>query len=200
MTAYRLACTIVLTFASAAPTAFADTLLATFSYDSNAPLDAGWQPFISYGDPFARDAIVMNGVTITPVAIQNGLSFDLTGDLPAFSALATNGVNDPMHIGIFTPNGPGHNATATELSLLQTATLYVPGIGSPDFAGYTLTRISILGTGFNTIQSNMNTTTSFSFYGDAVSPAVPIPSVAYTGLASLAGLKLLGRRRHHASH
>jgi len=200
MTAHhRLACTVVLTLAAVAPAAFPETLLATFSQHSNAPIDSEFRPFISFDNP-AGTPIVMNGVTMNKDSVNVGDILNLTGDLPAFSTLANNGVNDPMHIGIFAPNGPGYNATATALGLLQTATLYVPGIGSPDFAGYTLTRITIQATGFSSVQTDMNTTTQFSFYGNPVSPAVPLPSAAYTGFASLISLKLLTRRRHHTSH
>ena len=199
MTAHRLACTIVLTLAAIAPATFAETLLATFSSSGSATIngDARWQPFISYGDPFARDAIVMNGVTITPAAIAGGLSFDLTGDFAAFSALATNDVDDAMSVGVFAPSGVGFDDTASELAFLNAGTLTFPDIGNPDFAGYTLTRISIRGTSYQSPDGiTLNTSTDFSFYGDPASTAtVPLPSVACTGLASLAGLKLLTRRR-----
>ena len=204
MTAHRrLACTIVLTLAAIAPAAFADTLLATFSSSGSATIngDARWQPFISYGNPAVAGAIVMNGVTITPAAVAGGLSFDLTGDFAAISALATNGVDDAMRVGVFAPSGVGFNDTASELAFLNAGTLTFPDIGNPDFAGYTLTRISIRGTSYQTPDGiTLNTSTDFSFYGAPASPAVPLPAAACTGLASLAGLKLLTRSRHQASH
>jgi hypothetical protein len=124
----------------------------------------------------------MNNATITPITIATGTSFDLAGNLAAFSALATNGIDDAMHIGIFVDGGTGHNANATESSL---------GIGPPIFAGQTLTRINILGTGFQPTGgldgTEFRTTTEYRFYTNDVSAApVPLPAAAPMGLACFA--------------
>jgi hypothetical protein len=196
----RLACSFVLILAAVAPAAVADTLLVSFSQTGSATIDgdARWQPFISYGDPALMSAIVMNGVTITPSEVTGGLSFDLTGDFAVFSALATNGIDDELRVGFFAAGGVGFSDTASELAFLNAGTIKFPDIGNPDFAGYTLTRISVLSTGYRILNGGfaLETTTQFSFHGEVDSTAVvPLPSVAYMGLVSLAGLKLLGRRR-----
>jgi hypothetical protein len=208
----RLACAAALWLAATAPAALADTLLATFSYESVGTLGGAeaWKPFISYGNPGDAGAITMNGVTMTPIDIAAGDSFDLTGDLAGFNTLATNGTNDAMRIGIFVDGGTGHNATATESSLMSTATFYVPGIGTPDFAGYSVSRISILGTLYAVGETtppdvvHFRTSTEFSFYtDDVVAAPVPLPAAAPMGLACLAlfatyrrlrafGLRVLG--------
>lgn len=179
----RPACIAALLLAAAAPAipALADIELASLTHHAAGRLNGAveWQPFISYGNPDAPGATVMAGATMNLVGIVQGHVFELTGDLPTFAALASNGANDAMHIGLFVTDGVGFNAATTEVSLLQDATLHVPGIGAPDFAAYTITRIEIIGSSFSSGPDGIafETSTLFTIYG------VPAPGAATLLLA-----------------
>lgn len=187
-----------LLIACAAPAASADQLIASFGYSSaasvNGPME--WTPFLSYGIPGEPGSITMTmaaGQAMSPLAIAQGLTFELAGDLAAFNTLASNGVNDPMHIGIAT-TGASHIAAATEQSLLQSpgAVLHVPGLGLPDFSGWTLTHIYIQGSSFTFGPGALDftTTTEYYFFGD------PIPAPASAGaLLFTVAISALRRRR-----
>lgn len=183
----------MLIFLLSAPVS-ADTLLASFDYTGIGQLNGTpqWQPFLSYGDPDDPGSFVMNNATLDFLAVANGTQLELSGDFASFAALATNGLNQPLFVGFRVPGGTGSQQLTTELDLLNTGVL-APGIGSPDFVGYSLSRIVVLGSSFQSLgRDSFETSVNFSVYGNAV----PEPaSAALVGLAAVTAIWLRRRNR-----
>lgn len=168
------------------PSSFADTALATFTYEGTGQVSStpAWTPYVSYGDPaLPNPSAYMDGTTLTLLDVAQGNSYELTGDIAGFKTLASDDLDDPIYIGFTVPGGTGSGSTLTELSLLANAVGLAPAVGTPDFAGYELTRIRILGTAFQSGQSGaFTTTTEFTIYGDRVVPE-PVTGVGLLALA-----------------
>lgn len=150
----------------------ADVSLATIVLESTGQTTAqpSWKPFISYGNPNMVDpAGYMNGITLTLLDVVNGTSHELTGDFAGFESSATDGVNQPLYLGITVPGGTGETEMTTEQALLASAFGTAPGVGTPDFSGYDLTRVRIMGTAFQSGAGGAFTvTTEFQIYGNRV--------------------------------
>jgi len=131
---------------------------------------ASWQPFLSFGDPNDVSPLgYMNNVTLSILDIINGTYYDLTGDFANFSSMAEDGINQSIYIGFFVPGGVGSSDLTNEQDLLATGVFLAPGVGSPDFNGYILTRINVIGTSFSVVGENeFETSFEFTFYGDRV--------------------------------
>ena len=172
----------------------ADINLATFSYTGRGQTSAfpTWQPYLSYGDPNDVSPLgFMDNITMSVVDIINGTHFDLTGDLANFSSMGANNINDVFYIGFVVPGGTGSAAVTTELDLLSGATFILPGLGAPDFAGYNITRISVIGTSFQALaEGAFDTTIEFTVIG-----VVPEPSTFALCAVGLAAVVVRARRK-----
>lgn len=182
----------VISLATTATTAHAgdDFLIANFTttFTGNTTALPTWQPYLSYGDPSLPGAVIMNDATLDFVAVANGTQFTLTGDFAAFAGLITNANNEAIYLGINVPGGTGSQTLTAELPLFQNAFFVAPGAGNPDLAPYTLTRIVILGSSFqSTGDGGFEAGVDFSFYG--------IPTPGTTSLLAMGALVTLRRRR-----
>jgi hypothetical protein len=155
-----------------AATASADVLLASIAFEGTGQTTAqqAWTPYISYGDPGTPNPVgYLNDTTLTILDVLNGTAYDLAGDFAGFELSAVDGVNQPLHLGFTVPGGTGADQTALEQALLASAFTPVPGIGSPDFAGYDLTRVRVMATAFQSgVGGQFTATTEFMVYGNRV--------------------------------
>lgn len=163
--------------------ALADTLLASFDHTGTGVFQGlpVFEPFLSYGDPSDPGSIYLSA-TLTLVDILNGIDHDLSGApgaFDAFAALASDGVNQPLYVGLNMVNGTGSQLLTTESSLYSSGFL-APGVNLPDFSGYRLTRIVILGSSFQQNGDTLEMGTNFQVYGD------PVPEPATVVLLALA--------------
>jgi len=188
---------IVMVFATA-PLVRSEISLASFSYTGTGQASGpvSWQPFLSYGDPIDVSPLgFMNNATLTLLDIVNGTYFDLAGDFANFSSEATDDGNDSLYIGFFVPGGTGSTSLSNEMDILAGASFPAPGVGAPDFNGYMLTRVSVIGTSFQTLPDNaFQTTFEFTVYGDVV----PEPSALALLSIGLAMVVQRARRRQDA--
>ena len=114
------------------------------------------------------------------VDILNGIDHDLSGApgaFDAFAALASDGVDQPLYVGLKIVNGTGSQLLTTESGIYSSGFL-APGVSLPDFAGYRLTRI--LGSSFQQNGDTLEMGTNFQVYGD------PVPEPATVVLLTLA--------------
>lgn len=173
-----------------ASAAAAEVPLSTFDFTGTGSTAAGpfttASPFVSYGDPSGMNpAGFLGNAPISLLDILQGNEFELTGDFAGFAAAMTNGLDQPMYVGFTAAGGVGDSALTVESSLLS----FGPVIGSPDLAGYTITRVVVLGSSFSQLaggefEFGMN----FTVFGE-----VPAPGAA--GLLAIAGVFAARRRR-----
>lgn len=124
-----------------------------------------WQPFIGYGDPDAPGSVVMNDAALDFMDCVNGAQLELTGDLASFNVLATDGKDQPLSIGVRVPGGTGSMKTVGESQVL-TWHGNAPGVGSPDFHGYTVTRVLVMCSAFSGLPNGpFETITAFVVFG-----------------------------------
>lgn len=189
---FTVAALLLLLPASAAP---ADTLLASFAFTGSLPDPGGlpeFSPLLSYGDPTNQPALgYLDGVTLTLLDFVQGNTYEMTGDLTNFAALATNGVDDSLYLG-FELFGVGYVWTLEEEStVLAGAFQAVPDLGNPDFSGYDVTRVLVLGTAYGPAPNEeIEISLNFEVYGDRL---VPEPGTWALLLVGGCGL-FVGRR------
>ena len=149
-----------------------------------------WQSYLSYGDPSLPGAVFMNNATIDLVAAANGIQFTFTDDFAAFADLITVINREAIyHLAINVPGATDSQALTAEIPLLQSAFFVAPGVGNPDLAPYTLTRIVILGSSYQgTGGSGFEVGVDFLFYG------IPTPSTAIAMLAPIGAFTARRRR------
>lgn len=181
----------------AAP-ATADIVVANFDFAASvaqAP-DGSFEfrPFLAYGDPTIQPALgYMNNVTMAAIDVLQGNSYELSGDFANFAAKAVNGSNEPFYIGVQVVNGVADWDATTELAHLSTAALKAPGVGSPDYAGYELTRITAMPTSFQAFPSGqVDVNVMFTVYGNRL---VPEPGVLTLVAFGVAGITKMRRRQ-----
>ena len=84
-----------------------------------------------------------------------------------------------MYIGLKIVNGTGSQLLTAESSLYSSGFL-APGVNLPDFAGYRVNRIVILGSSFQQNGDTLEMGTNFQVYGD------PVPEPATLALLAIA--------------
>lgn len=193
---FTLACFVILLAASVAR---AETILAEFQFTGtvrNPAADVPIRPFMSYGDPAIQPAV---GFIETDAMgffdFLSGTRHDLTGDFGAFATLASNGVNQTIYVG-FEVDGAGSASDGqAESTLLGSASFLLPGLGNPDFAGYEVTRVDVLGTSYAPLEGDrLELSFQYAVYGNVPEPG----SWALLALGACA-LVGYGRARHRRS-
>jgi len=171
---------------SCAQPASAEIEVANFQFTGMGvavgPGSPQFEPFLSFGDPIVFQALgFIDNVTMSLVDVANGTTPDLTGDFANFEALSTNGVNDDIFIGFKVFSGVGSSQLLTESALLAGAFSKAPGVGAPDYAGYDLTRVEVMGTSFQTMPSgSFEVTIAYTVYAERL-----IPEPATCGMAAM---------------
>ncbi len=179
--------------------ATADSLLAAFNFTGSLPTPIGqpeFSPLLSYGDPSNQPAVgYLDNVALTLLDIIQGNRYEMTGDLANFAALASNGVNDGLYVG-FGLTGVGTVwSLENESTVLSTAFLAMPGLGNPDFAGYDVTRVLVMGTAYGPAPNDeVEISLNFEVYGDRVIPEPSTWAMLLIGASVLVGCRRLCRR------
>jgi hypothetical protein len=179
--------------------AWGDVEVANFQYTGTGvvtgPGVPQFGPFLSFGDPNVMPALgFIDNVTMSLLDVANGTTPDLAGDFANFEALSTNGVDNNIHIGFKVPSGVGSSQLLTESALLAGAFSTAPGVGAPDYAGYDLTRVEVMGTSFQTLPSGgFEVTIAYTVYAERLIPEPATCGIAAMGLTGLVVLHL--RRR-----
>jgi len=178
--------------------ATADIVVANFDFAASvaqAP-DGSFEfrPFVAYGDPTIQPALgYMNNATMAVIDVLQGNSYELSGDFANFAAKAVNGSDDPFYIGVQVVNGVADWDATSESVHLSTASMKAPGVGSPDYAGYELTRITVMPTSFQQLQNGqIDVSVMFTVYGNRLVPEPGLFTLAALGFAGVATM----RRRH----
>lgn len=170
--------------------AAADVPLSSFDFTGTGSTAAGpfttATPFLSYGDPSGMNpAGFLGNAPISLLDIIQGNDYELTGDFAGFAAAMTNGADEPVYVGFTAAGGVGDSALTVESILLSSG----PVVGAPDLAGYTITRVVIMGSSYSQLAGGeFEFGVNFTVYGE-----VPAPGSA--GLAAIAGVFAARRRR-----
>lgn len=187
----RLAAAIAVLSLAAPALAGADIPLATLAYTGEGFEPTGgppsFEPYLlaDVNNPGAQN---LSGVTMSLVDILQGNVYTLTGDMPYWSGVLSDSLVTGFDMGFFVPGGNGSNTDTTDTAVIASAFSPAPGIGSPDFAPYTVTRVDVRATSFSSFgDGGFEVTIEFSFYG------VPAPGAA--ALLPLGGLASMRRRR-----
>lgn len=166
----------------------ADQVIAYINYTGVGTILAGFDsfvPFMSYGDPgLPNPAGFVGNRPLTFLDLLQGNTYDLTGDLAGFAASITNGGLENVYIGFTVNQGVGSVTLLTEPALLAGN----GGVGNPDLAGWTVTRISLIATAYASLGGNQ-------FEVSFVFSIIGVPAPAGAALLGSAGLSLAGRRR-----
>lgn len=175
----------------------ADTLLAGFDYSGTLPAPIGDPqilPLLSYGDPTLPPATgFLDNVTLSFLDFVQGNTYELTGDLSNFVSLATNGIDDSMYVG-FQLAGVGTTwSLEPESAVLASAFQAVPGLGNPDFAGYEITRVLVLGSSFSQGANELDITINFQVFGNRLVPEPGTWALLALGACGLVGYR--GRQK-----
>jgi hypothetical protein len=191
MAMYRLLALSIVLVLSSSQSTWAEVEVASFQFTGTGvvtgPGAPQFEPFLSFGDPNVMPALgFIDNVTMSLVDVLNGTSPDLAGDFANFEALSTNGVNDDIHIGFKVPSGVGSSQMMTESALLAGAFSKAPGVGAPDYAGYDLTRVEVMGTSFQTLPSGgFEVTIAYTVYAERLIPEPATCGMAAMGLAGV---------------
>jgi hypothetical protein len=181
-------------------TASADTLLANFAYTGTADLPASggspeFQPFLAYGPPTLPAPGLINNVTMSVLDIAQGNTYELSGDFATFAELASNGSDESLYVGFTVPNDGGSWTSTTESANLAAAFFTALGVGNPDYFGYDLTRVVVIGTSFSIAPDDQfELTVEYSVYGNRTVPEPGTLAMLATGAGALL---LCRRRRRH---
>jgi hypothetical protein len=169
---YRMGCVVFAVLIASSMIARSDIELATVGYTGTGTASGlpSWTPFLSYGDPGDMSPLgYMNNINLSLLDIINGTTYELTGDFANFASVAENDINQSIYVGFFVPGGVGAFDLTTEQDVLATASFLAPGVGTPDFNGYSLTRITVRGTSFSDLGGgDFETSFDFTFYGNQV--------------------------------
>jgi hypothetical protein len=85
----------------------------------------------------------------------------------------------------------------TESALLATAFYKAPGVGAPDFAGYDLTRVEVLGTSLQSSpDGSFEVTIAFTVYAERL---IPEPATCGMAVMGLVGA-IIHRSRYGTSY
>jgi len=193
-----IAAALSLSGALLAAPAMADIVVANFDFAASvAQAPDGsfkFRPFVAYGDPTNQPALgYMNNVTMAAIDVLQGNSYELSGDFANFAAKAVNGSNDPFYIGVQVVNGVADWDVTTEMVHLSTASMKAPGVGSPDYAGFELTRITAMPTSLQAFPSGqVDVNVQFTVYGNRL---VPEPGLFTLVVFGVAGVTTMRRRR-----
>lgn len=174
-------------------TSRADIILGTLDFSGTGIDAAGGglgnpitRPVLSYGDPLNPASTgFLGNQTITFLDVANGTPKTLSGDFSTFATLVTNGVNNPFSVGFTVDGGTGQTQLLTEASWIPA----FAGVVDPDFQGYTITRVVVLGTSFQSGSPGFQIGYNFTIFGD------PIPGPATCAALAPAGLIAFRRRR-----
>lgn len=176
---------------SLASTASADTLLANFAYTGTADLPASggspeFQPFMAYGPPTLPAPGLINDVTMSVLDIVQGNTYELSGEFATFADLASNGSDESLYVGFLVPNETGSWTSSTESANLAAAFFTALGVGNPDYFGYDLTRVVVIGTAFSVAPDDQfELTVDFSVYGERTIPEPSTLAMLATGVGAL---------------
>lgn len=162
------------------PLAHADILLGTYQFvgQGHDPQNAGVvEPVMSYSDPDVLTPFgYMGNQTIDLADVANGTVKTLSGDFLGFSLAMTSNTDEQFHIGFRVPGGMRAVSLINESSL----TPEIAGVVDPDFAGYALTRVTVLGTSYSTLGGgSFEFGLLFSIYGDVPAPSTGLIACAF---------------------
>jgi len=168
-----------------APLAAADVVIATTSYTGVGLIASGnglSEPFLAYTDSENPFGGIVYGPAMGALDVIQGNSYAMIGDFPGMEALLTDGIDSGYFVGFKVIGGNRPFASQTEASHFAG----IPGVGTPDLAGYDLTQIRVSATSYAVLSSfEFEITFQFEYYATVPSPAA----------ATLLGLATLRRRR-----
>jgi hypothetical protein len=175
----------------------AEILLANFPYTgilSTRGESPQIRPLLSYGDPSEPNAVGHIWADMTLLNFFNGVPVELAGDFSGFTALATDGLDEQVFVGFEFVGMSSVWSLEDESTVLAWAFSLAPNVGNPDFAGYEITRIEVLGTSYITLPDDeIELTFEYSVYGNVPEPGTLV-MLSLGGVGLLAGYRSRRRR------